>query len=698
MGVIAMSSSKSAWIGSLVWEYSGGEITVSMYTGKTDGVPSSAASGANFNASITIDGETETFSYQQQETDMFVGSFTVPVSDSSVTISGRVDAPYGVSMYNYPLTGSEEVILWQEPEVEPSAITLGATSVQMGKKLVITVDRDNSGCTHTLKYSFGGSSDTIATKVGGSFSWTVPDLADKCPNATSGTCTITCITYYDGENIGSSKATVKLTVPDPTNPVITGGEVTLGTACTIDCTRNSEHFTVKLSFIFKNATVSIKNGSVDSARWTPKYALASEIPTLTYATGTLQCITMNGTAEVGTKTATIKVKVPNNSTTQPKFDASGLTLTPVNSLAEAFAGLYIRGKTGVKAEFTASSEYSTIKSYSLTVGSQSAVGNPASIKTLTGEGSLKVTAKVTDARGYSTSVTTSISVLPYRQPSVIPYTGYSDVICERALATGELNAKGTYLAIKAGKSFSSILSDGQELNSCTLRYRWKPNGADSFSGWTTILSKGSTEKETEMLIGNVVSSLQSSYLVEIQATDTLGGSHKLSFQIMTEAISFFLYDGPDGAGFGKYPEEPHVVDIASHMKLLVRGELEVTGEEWISLGLAEGVREATNSYGRTKNKGCFYRVTNGNHVHIAFNCSLAYTGASVDINAELIPSKYRPPNFVTALCLANGRCIAVVSASSNGTIQLEWLQKLTDTANTASATVDWIDGYIDYFI
>ena len=73
MGVIAMSSSKSAWIGSLVWEYSGGEITVSMYTGKTDGVPSSAASGANFNASITIDGETETFSYQQQETDMFVG-------------------------------------------------------------------------------------------------------------------------------------------------------------------------------------------------------------------------------------------------------------------------------------------------------------------------------------------------------------------------------------------------------------------------------------------------------------------------------------------------------------------------------------------------------------------------------------------------------------------------------------------------
>lgn len=595
------------------------------------------------------------------------------------------------------ITGSITTLtLTAEPAATASSISLGASSVQMGKKLLISIDADNSSCTHTLKYTFGGTTTQIATGVKSSYEWTVPDLAAKCNNATSGECTITCTTYLSGSTLGSDTASVTLTVQDPTTPSITGGEVTMGTSAAISCKRNSSNFTVVLELEFKGTTVSIASGSIDSQNWTPSYDLAKLIPALTSGTGTLKCTTMNGTAEVGSKTTTITVIVPENDTTRPKFTADGLVLTPVSSLPEAFAGLYMRGKTGLTAEFTATSDYSNITEYALIIGNQSATGNPASIDLLVSEGDVKVTGRVTDARGFSTSVNVTITVMAYRNPKVTPYTGYAAVICERAKDTGELSPDGTYLAIKAGKNFSSVVLDGTEMNSCALRYRWKPSGVDSYSDWITLLEDGSAETEISLLVGNVVSSLQKSYMVEIEAVDALEGSHKLTFQIMTEAISFVLYDGPDGAGFGKYPEAPHVVDIASHMTLLVRGKLTVLGDDWVSIGLADLIGESGYDYGR-KETGCFYLVTEGRHVHIAFNCMYVYAGTAVIVNATPIPEENRPARPVFSLCPANDRQIACVSVGTDGYIRVEWVQKATDTVLTGASDVTWLDGYLCYW-
>jgi hypothetical protein len=641
------------------------------------------------------------FTISGSEKEIFNESFYVSIargsSKASITFSFSAFLYSSSAGGNRTITGSiTQLTLTAEPAATVSSVSLGASSVQMGKKLLISIDRDNSSCTHTLKYTFGGTTATIATGVGSSYEWTVPDLAVKCNNATSGTCTITCTTFLNGSDLGSDTATVTLTVQDPTTPAITGGEVTMGMAITINCKRNSANFTVKLELEFKDTAVSIGTVSADTCSWTPSYDLAKLIPSLTRGTGTLKCTTMNGTAEVGSKETTITVIVPENDTTRPSFTADGLKLTPISSLPEAFAGMFMRGKTGLKAEFTASSEYSTISEYALITGNQNAVGNPATIDLLVSEGEVKVTGKVTDARGFSTSVNVTITVMPYRNPKVTPYTGYSDVICERAKATGELSADGTYLAIKAGKSFSSVVLNGVEMNNCVLRYRWKPNGVDAYSDWISLLADGSAETEISLLVGNVVSSLQKSYMVEIEAVDSLEGSHKLTFQIMTEAISFVLYDGPDGAGFGKYPEEPHVVDIASHMTLLVRGKMKVLGNDWVSIGLADRIGESGYNYGR-KETGCFYLVTEGRHVHIAFNCMYVYAGTAVIVNATPIPEDNRPARPVFSLCPANDRQIACVSVGTDGYIRVEWVQKATDSVLTGNTDVTWLDGYLCYW-
>lgn len=314
------------------------------------------------------------------------------------------------------------------------------------------------------------------------------------------------------------------------------------------------------------------------------------------------------------------------------------------------------------------------------------------------DGNVEINCTVTDARGFKYTKTRTIYVYPYRKPKIIPYTGYSDIICERAKETGELHSDGTYLAIKAGKQFTSIVKDGVELNSCKLRYRFKPTKLDTFSDWMTLLEDGSTETEIQLLAGNVVSDTNQSYDIELSAVDAVGSERVIRFSVMTSAISFVIYDGEDGAAFGKYPEEPHVVDIASHMTLRVRGRLEVLGASWASLELADGMEESPYAYGRQDDTGCYYQVSNGNHVQVAFNCAYSYAGSAMVVNRTPIPEEYRPLRTVCSICPTNDRMLALITVQPDGYIRIEWVQTIASTSTTASAAVLWVDGYIDYWV
>jgi len=614
------------------------------------------------------------------EVELSFSASLISPSSGTRSVSGSISALY--------LTQEPDA-----PEVSPSEISLSADTVQMGADLLISITRDSAACRHRLTCWFSDREYLeIASDVAGSYVWTLPDLTDLCPDGLERDCRILCTTFLDGAYIGLTEAQLTIRVPEPAVPELEGGEIILGQECTVLCRRNSENFTQKLTLEFYGLTLEIGEGKADAFSWVPGYEPARQIPSLTRGTGTLTCTTFHGTAQVGVKTAAVRVVVPENQQTRPRFTGEGVTLTPVGSLPEAFAGVYLRGKTGLRAEFSARSDYSSIETYSLTVGSQKAEGNPAVLPLLVAEGDVKVIVRVTDARGFSSVITTAIQVLPYRNPRVVPGTGHSTVVCERAEENGELSTRGTYLAIRAGKSFSSVVLEGKEQNRCVLRWRWKRSGADSYCSWITLLPEDSQENECSLLVGNVVTSLQHSYLVQIEAADTLGESHILSFQIMTEAVSFVLYDGEDGAGFGKYPEEPHVVDIASHMTLRVRGSLVMEGASWQDLGLAEGITEAAVSCGHKQESGCHYLVWGGSHVYLAFDCSFDSSQGTVVLNRTPIPEASRPRRRACALCPVEDG-IALVCADTDGYIRVLWVQHLiqTDTA------VTWLDGYLDYW-
>lgn len=143
----------------------------------------------------------------------------------STSKSGSFTCTAGSSQYSLS-SGSASVTVAPATIPRATTPTLSSSSVNLGSSVTISTPRASSSFTHTLTYKFGNASGTIANNVATSQSWTPPlSLANQIPNATSGTCTITCKTY-DGSTLIGEK-TVSLTLSVPSNVVPTINSVTV---------------------------------------------------------------------------------------------------------------------------------------------------------------------------------------------------------------------------------------------------------------------------------------------------------------------------------------------------------------------------------------------------------------------------------------------------------------------------------------
>lgn len=137
-------------------------------------------------------------------------------TDGTKSFSLSIEA--GVYSYAVSVTASGTHTL----DSIPRASSISASNVTMGSATTITITRASSSFTHTIKYTFGSASGTIATKTTStSVSWTPAiSLANQIPKAISGTCTITCETYSGSTKVGSKTCTLTLSVPSSVKPTI----------------------------------------------------------------------------------------------------------------------------------------------------------------------------------------------------------------------------------------------------------------------------------------------------------------------------------------------------------------------------------------------------------------------------------------------------------------------------------------------
>ena len=145
----------------------------------------------------------------------------------------------------------------------PRASSVSCSTANIGSNATITISRASSSFTHTLSYTFGSLSGTIATKTSNtSVSWTIPTtFYAQIPNDKSGTGTITCDTYNGSTLIGSKPtsftATVNESASKPTlNPTVVDVNTTT-TALTGDSSKFIKYYS--------NASVSTGASARNSA-------------------------------------------------------------------------------------------------------------------------------------------------------------------------------------------------------------------------------------------------------------------------------------------------------------------------------------------------------------------------------------------------------------------------------------------------
>lgn len=515
----------------------------------------------------------------------------------SINISVTVSDYYGGSptWYGSGGTVTETVALTTIPRQS----SVSASDGTLGSALTISVTAANSSFTHTLKYSIGKASGTIATKTSStSVSWTpAKSLCNQITNAASGTCKITCETYSGDTLVGSKSCNIKLTIPVST---VTGTSGEIGKSLSIVINRAGGNLTHTLKYSIGSAggTIATKTTST-SVSWAPAMSICNQITAATSGTCTITCDTYNGSVLIGSKTASVKLTVPSSIKLTVSSGWAKVAAYNTGTLADqtAFAGKYVQGYSKAEVTFdgskisTANAYGATVKSYKIEYGGKTISASPYRTATLTAVGAQEITCTVTDTRGRTVSAKLNFTVQSYAKPAL------SGAAVRRCNSKGEAAEDGTYISAVAKMTVSSV--DGT--NSGTLRVRYRVSGG-SYGSYTTLTSG------TAKVIGNGAISATVTYEAEIRVTDTLGNTAIMTFTVPTADVMFHARAGGRGAAFGKFAESEDLLDVAWGLR--VRGGARFDKPPYTNLNLLDNwyFKDPINQRGESSYLGARYAI------------------------------------------------------------------------------------------
>ncbi|MCR4258230.1 DUF859 domain-containing protein [Streptococcus uberis] len=226
-------------------------------------------------------------------------------------------------------------------------------------------------------------------------------------------------------NYGSATATQAIKLPDikraSTSSNISG---TLGSAVTINITRQMSTFKHNLKYDFKGSTGTIATGVDTSYSWTLPTSFADLLPNDLSGTGTLIVETLSGSTVIGENRYTITATIPDTATYKPTLASVSLSdaNTATGSLITGTNFVRIMSRPKVTFGTATGKNGATIKSYNAEVVGKNKfiTGNGSNFDMLDFTGSAVIRATVTDSRGLTSApVDTTINVLDYFLPQTL---------------------------------------------------------------------------------------------------------------------------------------------------------------------------------------------------------------------------------------------------------------------------------------
>lgn len=422
-----------------------------------------------------------------------------------------------------------------------SVVINGATvfSRASGTKVTISIGTDHTteanpvtiaSGTATIPHNADGSK-TLSVSFSCAYKW----VASSAWSA-SGTMALTqiarasqpsCITYpASTENIGY-----------------------MGDTIYIHTNRASASFTHTVRYAWGSKSGTIATGVGDNTKWTIPLDLATEIPNQYSGWGTIYCDTYYGGTFVGTKSVVFKASVP--SSTAPTVT---ITLERPRTTTPAVTG-YVQGVDQLKVTISATGKYgATITSYSSTVDGTTYSGSTYTTGMLAKSGAIRVTATVTDSRGWKTTISKDITVQAYTAPAV---TGVSAYRCKSA-TDASLNAAGAYICIKPSGSITPLGStNGRK---CTIYWKkatetgWQSKVLDmsayTLSGYVIVSADTAASY-------NICVRLQDSFkLIDYYGSDVMSASAFIDILLASDSDTT-----KKGMAIGKVAEVEGALDV-----------------------------------------------------------------------------------------------------------------------------------------
>ena len=344
--------------------------------------------GGSYNAtgectgSITIDGTKYSFSGLKFNTGKTTSGSEV-VMTKTVNVAHNADGTKTLSCSTSFVTGVSSGTISASASKTLTTIsrksTLTASNGTLGTAQTLTIDRISSSFTHTITYTCGSASGTIATKTTStSVSFTPPlSLASQNTTGTSVSVKFTITTYSGSTSLGSKTKTITCSIPSSVKP-----------SCSISVS-DAAGYSVYVKGYSKFKITVTPTTSYGSA--IASYSVKANGSTYTSASVTTSVLASSGTLTI---TATVKDKRGRTGTatkTVTVYDKS--TLTASNRTLGTAQNLTIsRGYSGFKHTITYScgsasgtvttktTETSVSFTPPLTLANQNTTGTSVSVK------------------------------------------------------------------------------------------------------------------------------------------------------------------------------------------------------------------------------------------------------------------------------------------------------------------------------
>lgn len=332
----------------------------------------------------------------------------------------------------------------------------------------------------------------------------------------------------------------------PRSSSVSVGAGTIGSAVTINISRQSTSFKHTVRYAWGNKSGTIASNVDTSTTWTIPLDFANDIPNSTSGIGTIYVDTYSGSTKTGTQSTTLTASVP--ASIKPIF--SGVTLidtnTAVRSLLTGNNFLQIISNIQVSFNGASGSYGSSITGYKAEIVGKNQTTNMdgGNLGMMNFNGAETIRASVVDSRGrWSDTIDVTINVIEY----------FSPILSFSALRTRETP---NIIQIVRNAKIASITLSGSQKNIMTLSFKVAPFGSTTYTAdngpasgsWTTLESLTNSPAN---LAGTYPAN--KSFAVVGTLADKFT-SVEFSTTISTEAV-VMSYDKDGRVGIGKVVEQ-----------------------------------------------------------------------------------------------------------------------------------------------